>query len=105
MNKIRHGIIFNPMHNGIRWHNFIYVSIDMKPIRAPRKIINKRTFIKFNHDEFILDASEMSFHEILNMSTDQLANNIETKITKLVNKHAPFKNIRVRPTRKPWITR
>ena len=46
-----------------------------------------------------------SFHEILNMSTDQLANNIETKITKLVNKHAPFKNIRVRPTRKPWITR
>ena len=39
------------------------------------------------------------------MSTDQLANNIESKITKLVNKHAPFKNIRVRPTRKPWITR
>ena len=35
---------------------------------------------------------------------DILTNLLESKITALVNKHAPFKRVRVRPTRKPWIT-
>ena len=54
-----HGIIFNPMHNGIKWHNFTYASIDTRPIRAPRMIIHKRKFNHFNDDTFIMDASKI----------------------------------------------
>ena len=34
-----------------------------------------------------------------------MADELETTITALINKHAPIKRIRVRPTRKPWITK
>ena len=36
-----------------------------------------------------------------NATSNDLANNLETKIIGLVDQHAPFKRVRVRPTRKP----
>ena len=101
-----HGIIFNHMHNGITWHNFTSVSINTTPTRAPRKIVNKRNFKNFNAQHFISDASYIIPFYISppNNSADDLANDLENKINELVDKHAPFKCVRVRPTRKPWIT-
>ena len=100
------GIIFNPMHNGITWHNFTYISLHNSPNRAPRKIINKRNFKHIDMQMFVDDAMVM-FDDNCNHdgdSVDILTNLLESKITALVDKHAPFKRVRVRPTRKPWIT-
>ena len=36
------GIIFNPMHNGITCHNFIYISVQTAPLRAARQVLYKR---------------------------------------------------------------
>ena len=36
------------MHNGITWHNFTYISINISSFRAPRKLIRKLNFHKFN---------------------------------------------------------
>ena len=101
-----HGIIFNPMHNGITWHNFTYLSIGTTPKKIPRIIINKRNFKQFNEINFITDVARISNDIRLqtNATSNDLANNLETKIIGLVDQHAPFKRVRVRPTRKPWIT-
>ena len=101
-----HGIIFNPMHNGITWHNFTYISINISPFRAPRKLIRKRNFHKFNEIDFLAEAGQTlkNLMPLDNESVNGMAINLETKINTLVNNHAPFKQIRVRPTRKPWIT-
>ena len=104
------GIIFNPLHNGITWHNFTYLSINTKPVAAPRKIIQRRNFKNFDPLAFLHDASQIKHITDDNTAADnitpnQLANELETAITILVNKHAPMKRIRVRPTRKPWITK
>ena len=97
------GIIFNPMHNGITWHNFAYISLHNSPNRAPRKIINKRNFKHIDMQMFVDDAMIM-FDDNCNHdgdSVDILTNLLESKITALVDKHAPFKRVGVRPTRKP----
>ena len=101
-----HGIIFNPMHNGITWHNFTYLSISTTPIKLPRIIINKRNFKQFNEINFIADVARI-YNDIrlqTNATSNDLANNLETKIIALVDQHTPFTRVRVRPTRKPWIT-
>ena len=94
------------MHNGITWHNFIYISVQTAPLRAARQILYKRDFKKFNEADFINDFTENA-QEILNpteASVNESANDLEAKITPLVDKHTAFKKVRVRPTRKPWIT-
>ena len=103
----QHGIIFNHMHNGIIWHNFIYVSINIKPTRAPRKIIYKRNFKHFNDKKFFIDATIQLTNAIPtgSASVNEIATNLESKINSLVDSHAPFKRMRIRPTRKPWITK
>ena len=99
-------IIFNSMHNGITWHNFTYISIHNSPNRAPRKIINKRNF-KHIDMQMLVDDAMVMFEDDCNHdgdSVDIFTNLLESKITALVDKRAPFKRVRVRPTRKPWIT-
>ena len=100
-------IIFNPLHNGITWHNFTYISVNIRPAAVPRKIIYKRNFKRFNADKFLQDASKIKQFSEYNYeaTTNEIANQLEANINMLVNKHAPFKRIRVRPTRKPWITK
>ena len=94
------------MHNGITWHNFIYISIHNSPNRAPTKSINKRNSKHINM-QMVVDDAMVMFEDNCNHdgdSVDILTNLLESKITALVDKHAPFKRVRVRPTRKPWIT-
>ena len=54
-------------------------------------------------------ADAMSMHlniqPLDSASVDEIAEGLESKITALVDKHAPFKSDLVRPTRKPWITK
>ena len=101
-----HGIIFSPMHNGITWHNFTYICINIAQFRAPRKVIQERNFQKFNEINFLKEAGETlkDISPLNNQSVNEMAINLETKINTPVNTHAPFKRIRVRPTRKPLIT-
>ena len=66
-------------------------------------IIHKRKFNHFNDDKFIMDARKMCI-STENTSVNDAANSIESNINGIVNEHAPFKSIRVRPTRKPWVT-
>ena len=98
-----HGIIFNHMHNGIIWHNFTYISIKISPNRAPRKIIKQRNFTNFDPEMMLADAMNMhlNIQPLDSASVDEIAEGLESKITALVDKHAPFKSVRVRPTRKP----
>ena len=100
------GIIFNPMHNGISWHNFTYISIKTEPIRAQRTLVYKRNFKNLDEEKFAHAAAEKlsNLNLIDNTSTDDAATELETKINALVDTDAPFKRIRVRATRKPWIT-
>ena len=94
------------MHNGITWHNFTYISIHNSPNRAPTKSINKRDF-KHIDMQMVVDDAMVMFEDNCNHdgdSVDILTNLLESKIAALVDKHAPFKRVRERPTRKPWIT-
>ena len=123
------GIIFNPMHNGITWHNFTYISIHKFALfelnvyinlwpsglyiclhglheSHTNKFINKRNF-KHIDMQMLVDDAMVMFEDNYNhdgASVEILTNLLESKITALVDKHAPFKRVRVRPTRKPWIT-
>ena len=91
-----HGIIFNPMHNGIKWHNFTYASIDTRPIRAPRMIIHKRKFNHFNDDTFIMDASKICI-STENTSVNGAANSIESNINGIVKRTlSPYFHITIR---------
>jgi hypothetical protein len=56
--------------------------------------------------KYTKDASLIPFTTLCspNDSVDTIADNLENSITNLVDKHAPFKQTRVRPTRKRWIT-
>ena len=100
---IKHGIIFNPMHRGIAWHNFTYIDINTTPKKPPRKIILKRNTRNFDAECYVREAYTTQFvtySNYINVLTYELDKSINT----LVNKHIPFKHIRVRPTRKPWLT-
>ena len=70
-----HGIIFNDMHNGIIWHNFVYISVNTSPSKIPRKIIYKRNFTNFNEDNLFKDALE-TITNIMPGSTNEYANNL-----------------------------
>ena len=57
--------------------------------------------------QMLVDDAMVMFEDNCNHdgdSVDILTNLLESKIAALVDKHAPFKRVRVRPTRKPWIT-
>ena len=100
---IKHGIIFNPMHRGITWHNFTYIDINTTPKKSPRKIILKRNTRNFDAECYVREAYTTQFVTYSN-SINVLTYELEQSINTLVNKHIPFKHIRVRPTRKPWLT-
>ena len=79
----------------------------MSPNREPRKIIKQRNFKNVDPEMMLADAMRMHLHTqpLDSASVDEIAEGIESKITALVDKQAPFKSVRVRPTRKPWITK
>ena len=103
------GLAGPALHNGITWHNFTYISINTRRSLSHRKIIDKRNFKRFNPNQFLHDASVSEQFKVNTESTyqttDEMADELETTITALINKHAPIKRIRVRPTRKHWITK
>ena len=100
---IKHGIILNPMHRGITWHNVTYIDINTTPKKSPRKIILKRNTRNFDAECYVREAYTTQFVTYSNY-INVLTYELEQSINTLVNKHIPFKHIRVRPTRKPWLT-
>ena len=71
------------------------------------KIIYKRNFKHLNDKNFLIDATIQLTNAIPtgSASANEIATNLESKINSLVDSHAPFKRMRIRPTRKPWITK
>ena len=99
------GILYSDMHGGKIWHNFTYTSINTTPQRMPRKIIKTRNFSHFNYNAFLSDATgAFTLIDHLNCDVNELTTTLEYTITNLVDKHAPFKQLRVRDTRKEWLT-
>ena len=99
------GILYSDMHGGKIWHNFTYTSINTTPQRIPRKIIKTRNFSRFNYNAFLSDATgAFTLIDHLNCDVNELTTTLEYTITNLVDKHAPFKQLRVRDTRKEWLT-
>ena len=104
---INHGIIFNSMHRGITWHNFTYIYIDITPSKSPRQLILKRNTRNFDAERYVHEAFSTQFvtsSKPNSIDLNVLTYVLEQSISNLVNKHIPFKQIRVRSTRKPWLT-
>ena len=71
----------------------------------PRKIIKTRNFSRLNYNAFLSDATgAFTLIDHLNCDVNELTTTLEYTITNLVDKHAPFKQLRVRDTRKEWLT-
>ena len=104
---INHGIIFNSMHRGITWHNFTYIDIDITPSKSPRQLILKRNTRNFDAERYVHEAFSTQFvtsSKPNSIDLNVLTYVLEQSISNLVNKHIPFKQIRVRSTRKRWLT-
>ena len=90
---------------GISDHMLVYVSLTTKVKRPLPKIINARTYSKFNSEHFRKDIEEAPWLvcSVFNDTDDvywawsHLFNNI-------CERHAPYREVKVRQNSLPWIT-
>jgi hypothetical protein len=90
---------------GISDHMLVYVSLKTKLRRPPPKIINARSYSKFDLNEFRKDVEKAPWSvcsvfddmEEVYWAWGHLFNNI-------CNKHAPYRQVKIRQNSLPWIT-
>ncbi len=85
-------------------HSAIFCVWKIKIPRLPPKYITIRQYKNINYDYFIHDLVSINWNRLeLIPSVDDAWNFIYSKVTNVINKHAPLKTIRVKGSHLPWI--
>ena len=77
-------------------------------VRQPRKIIQTRSYRKFDSTRFHIDFSQLPTLQLVKDYTKSIHERtllLESSITDLLNLHLPVKKLRVRGQGKPWLTK
>ena len=92
---------------GISDHHMVYMSYAVrKPTFIP-KVITKRDFSNFSSEDFLNDIRNIQWNSIFTCMDDDIDAKVdifENKFTSVINKHAPFKTVRVTKPATPWLS-
>jgi hypothetical protein len=90
-------------------HYLIYTTLEFgkSKEKAPHKVVNTRSYTKFNTFDYLNDLLNLELYNIVNEhdSVDACWNAWKTQITHVMDKHAPSRRHRVRNRVNPWITK
>ena len=87
-------------------HDLIYATLSVKTSREPPMIINTRNFKRFNENKFRQDIAWAPFSvcSIFDDPSDTYhARNL--LFAEICDEHAPFKQVKVRSSTLPWVTK
>ena len=85
-------------------HSLIYGIFKSGVPKAPPRIVEHRTYKKYNKSAFIKDINELNWSIIDDMDVDSGVNLWNTLFSKVANSHAPIKKTRIKGIPAPWMT-
>ena len=85
-------------------HSLIYGIFKSGVPKAPPRIVEHRTYKKYNKSAFIKDINELSWSIIDDRDVDSGVNLWSTLFSKVANSHAPIKKTRIKGIAAPWMT-
>ena len=94
--------------SGISDHHMIYMTYAVSKPKFKPKIITKRDFSHFSSDSFLDDIKNIHWDGIFTCrdeDTDAKVQIFEEKFISIIDKHAPFKTVRVTKPVTPWLSR
>ena len=93
---------------GLSDHHIVYCSYSLKKIKFPPQFVKRRDFRNFDKDKFndeINNAQWNTVENLVNQNIDEATGHFEKIYTNAINKHAPFREIRVtKPVTASWLT-
>lgn len=86
-------------------HSAIFCVWKIKPSRLPPKHIRVRQCRKFNYDNYMHDLIAINWDRFQLIPTVEDAwNYLYTEVTRVIDKHAPWREIKVKGKHLPWIS-
>ncbi|KAL4708179.1 hypothetical protein ACJJTC_005321 [Scirpophaga incertulas] len=87
------------------YHDAIYLSYKIRPLKSKPKILQLRNFSSMNVDKLCEDASNIDWLALYtSKSVDEKVDIFVTKIMNLYNIHAPVRNVKLKQSPSPWLT-
>lgn len=85
-------------------HNLIAVSRKTKLPKSGARIIQRRSFQRFNPDSFLTDIKNIQWKEVCDQNDVNIALQMfMDELLEVVNKHAPIRKRTVRSNSAPWV--
>ena len=85
-------------------HSLIYGIFKSGVPKAPPRIVEHRTYKKYNKSAFIKDINQLNWSIIDDMDVDSGVNLWNTLFSKVANSHAPIIKTRIKGIPAPWMT-
>ena len=93
---------------GISDHHMIYMTYAIRKPKFIPKLITKRDFSNFSSDNFLQDIQTIQWNSLFTScredDLDGKVKILEDTFTNVINKHAPFKTVRVTREATPWLS-
>ena len=100
-----HGVVDLP---GISDHSMVYLAYALKKPKCVPKRIRRRDFRNFDEVEFHKDLEKCAWGNIYSIEESDVDNQVtilENIFSEVINKHAPYREIKVRkPVKTTWMT-
>ena len=107
-------ICVNNKHRVVQWevndthlsdHSIVVCVLKGGVPKTPFRIIEYRSYKKFNKEQFCSDLKEMPWNELNSIGCiDEAATHWESLFNRVADKHAPIKKQRVKGFKTPWVT-
>ena len=92
---------------GISDHHMIYMTYALRKPKFTPKLITKRDFSKFSSEAFLNDIQNIQWASIFSSchedDVDKKVQIFEETFGTIINRHAPFKTVRVTKPATPWL--
>ena len=93
---------------GISDHHMIYMTYAIRKPKFIPKLITKRDFSNFSSDNFLQDIQTIQWNSLFTScredDLDGKVKILEDTFSNVINKHAPFKTVRVTKEATPWLS-
>ena len=93
---------------GISDHHMIYMTYAVRKPKFKPKIITKRDFSNFSEENFLTEVRYIQWDNIYTCRDGEIDKKVkifEETFLAVINKHAPFKTVRVTTPSTPWLTK
>ena len=92
---------------GISDHHMIYMTYAVRKPKFKPKVITKRDFSNFSEEDYVNEVRNIQWDNIFTCRDDDIDEKVkiyEEKLLAIINKHAPFKTVRVTKPATPWLS-